>query len=946
MKSKTAKFFAATVVLLVSFAFLTSPLVIRSQTTQLPQSREELLALIQILIARLAALQAQIAARSTTQYGYTFTRDLTLGNTGQDVSALQQFLVAKGFMQTVSTTGNGTFGPVTQNALASFQRARRITPVAGFFGPTTRAIVNSEATTVAFNFGTSGGGGIAYNPTYGIGGSGNAPTTPQSSGGGGGGGSSHRPRNSSNNSGGGGTPTPTGSGQCSDGVDNDSDGLTDYPIDPGCTSASGDEGANPSVHVTYAFKHYGAGGPDGSENQCTGSGTTYTCHPISNFHNVIYPWVLDWRGDSLNVYKAKAYMDALPADGGRGMFSWVMDAANTSQGNFYRDADNCKDLSGNTITYTYTGSLPIIVDNAGNSVSSGGQAPYRCPWMDDWYSVVQPRWNTFFRDYAAIGGKVDVVTVDNESGGGVTMTDWTKIPTILANPKYNQVNNNFPTSELAHGPVSTKLQGLASLITNQTACDAVNCLDQVSNFFWDWYSSYLNQATYAPLHAYFPNAALTNFAYSNYDFTTYRAPIYYTGETCISGAYCGKFNIFGNSQQPGLLYISNVSRPGYLMDKVHPYQNSTFSKIREDADFVKISRLSNPSAGMSPLYANSRLSAAGSPGIYAEDIFHSLAAGSNFLNMWHAGTPAISEERDLSLAMDEFDGIAGFNDKQTLMFDDTALNSRLTQADPSAWNDDYLLTGISSGGRIVWRFTPETGVISDIPNAASSLISEDPPTFRTAQHHFVFPEGKIYRPANPQSNLGFWIIQPAGAPSPIISASDTNVPPVAQFAISNLNRVEPNLVLFDSSGSFDPDSDTIVREFDFDGDGVFGPTNHGDDVRLADGLVCPMNNCGPYFGAHWFNYLYLTGGTHTVTLRVTDAQGATNQVTHTFTIPTDVCDHPFYECYLTLSAATDFGKNLASADQAPLTHAITVFWQKLAGLILKPFIWFINLFHR
>lgn len=74
----------------------------------------------------------------------TFTRDLTIGSTGNDVMCLQKYLNGKGF--TVSATGAGSagqestyFGSKTQSAVAKWQAANNITPSAGYFGAKSRA---------------------------------------------------------------------------------------------------------------------------------------------------------------------------------------------------------------------------------------------------------------------------------------------------------------------------------------------------------------------------------------------------------------------------------------------------------------------------------------------------------------------------------------------------------------------------------------------------------------------------------------------------------------------------------------------------------------------------------------------------------------------------------------------------------------------------------------
>lgn len=73
----------------------------------------------------------------------SFTRDLTLGSTGADVTALQTLLISANTgaaAQALAGAGaTGYFGPITQRALAEYQAARSISPASGYFGPITRA---------------------------------------------------------------------------------------------------------------------------------------------------------------------------------------------------------------------------------------------------------------------------------------------------------------------------------------------------------------------------------------------------------------------------------------------------------------------------------------------------------------------------------------------------------------------------------------------------------------------------------------------------------------------------------------------------------------------------------------------------------------------------------------------------------------------------------------
>ena len=78
---------------------------------------------------------------------YYFKRNLKAGNTGADVKKLQIFLNTHGFK--VATKGAGSpgketnfFGSATRNAIMKFQKANKIKPVNGLFGPLTRAAIN------------------------------------------------------------------------------------------------------------------------------------------------------------------------------------------------------------------------------------------------------------------------------------------------------------------------------------------------------------------------------------------------------------------------------------------------------------------------------------------------------------------------------------------------------------------------------------------------------------------------------------------------------------------------------------------------------------------------------------------------------------------------------------------------------------------------------------
>ncbi len=75
--------------------------------------------------------------------GYNFATNLTVGSTGADVTALQQFLVAQSDLVMPAGTAYGYFGSVTKAAVIKFQLAKGISPAAGYVGSITRGVLNS-----------------------------------------------------------------------------------------------------------------------------------------------------------------------------------------------------------------------------------------------------------------------------------------------------------------------------------------------------------------------------------------------------------------------------------------------------------------------------------------------------------------------------------------------------------------------------------------------------------------------------------------------------------------------------------------------------------------------------------------------------------------------------------------------------------------------------------
>lgn len=110
----------------------------------------ELQAMIASLTQQLAALSGGSTAQSS---GYVFNTNLTVGSTGADVVALQDWLASKGFLSIPAGTSKGYFGQLTKSSVASYQASVGL-PSTGFVGALTRAKLNASGSVVTPTPGT------------------------------------------------------------------------------------------------------------------------------------------------------------------------------------------------------------------------------------------------------------------------------------------------------------------------------------------------------------------------------------------------------------------------------------------------------------------------------------------------------------------------------------------------------------------------------------------------------------------------------------------------------------------------------------------------------------------------------------------------------------------------------------------------------------------------
>ena len=97
-----------------------------------------------------AIVASAILAFGATVGAAAFNTNLTVGSTGADVSALQSFLISKGFAIPAISSGAaapGYFGSQTKSAVVAYQASVNL-PNTGFVGPLTRGILNGAGVAV------------------------------------------------------------------------------------------------------------------------------------------------------------------------------------------------------------------------------------------------------------------------------------------------------------------------------------------------------------------------------------------------------------------------------------------------------------------------------------------------------------------------------------------------------------------------------------------------------------------------------------------------------------------------------------------------------------------------------------------------------------------------------------------------------------------------------
>ncbi|MBR2937090.1 MAG: hypothetical protein IKB80_01125 [Oscillospiraceae bacterium] len=88
---------------------------------------------------------------------------------------------------------------------------------------------------------------------------------------------------------------------------------------------------------------------------------------------------------------------------------------------------------------------------------------------------------------------------------------------------------------------------------------------------------------------------------------------------------------------------------------------------------------------------------------------------------------------------------------------------------PMSWNEDYILSGMYTGGHNIWRITPDTSLTT----VEEFMVSDNVPTFSVSGVTITFPQGRIIKDSKiiQIGSCGYWVETPADV-TPVVTVTD------------------------------------------------------------------------------------------------------------------------------------------------------------------------------
>ena len=413
-------------------------------------------------------------------------------------------------------------------------------------------------------------------------------------------------------------------------------------------------------------------------------------------------------------------------------------------------------------------------------------------WYDKGVADVKAAVENVFKEYQAIGGEIDYITIDMELYPMSTTTLGTDEKSvyndIVKDERY--ITEIRPLLEERGYQFYTKSESenwfedlIGGIIGNSEERSELYSIDTSPNdIIWNRVmenrtASYLNEAICEPIMKYYPEVKISNYGYIDGD-GWHKVPFnsggrYYLGGNSIkvgthsnvssygtlgwmtrnpsgSSSNIGPEDYYGSMYEGtpfhSLLFDNNKLRKAWLSDDDKQVQAwvTAYDVNYGDGDYVF-------GYANTPYYAENVFHA----GLLAPDPFLLFGVESKKVN----GDSPTEEEKQMrvdvfSSVISELNEVVGFSDRRPLV------------KEIASWNNRYLLSGMYANGKNIWRITPDLSV--EGMSVESFCTDTNTPTFYIDGQTITFPRGKIYTPTASNNTCGYWVITPESV-EPVIT---------------------------------------------------------------------------------------------------------------------------------------------------------------------------------
>ncbi len=410
-------------------------------------------------------------------------------------------------------------------------------------------------------------------------------------------------------------------------------------------------------------------------------------------------------------------------------------------------------------------------------------------FMEDGVEAVRTWLEAFLTEYKAIGGKLDGLMLDFEYFEAEFWFLHEKHYATGNTQVYNQIVENPMYAEKLR-PMLVE-RGFKFYPTEGGVSEIYSIYPGsgaeygTSRRIWDactrnLISQYLNEAVYEPLLKYYPEADVN-------DYTT-RDTYAWLKETDEGG---GEMYLGGNRYKVGnssnnntysyapVMTYEYAGGQDYIYNKMPGYnkaiyEDDAYNMAMWDVNLCKYMYASTPEEKITMWFAfyyynEDRAGSTSHSPYYAEAIFHMGLLDPypffGFIVPSHNDRLTTTEEYNQAVQVSsdilhELTRVVGNADRKPIQT-------------PANWNNGYLLSGMTAGGKAYWRITPDTTDGMTVEEFKISKDGEDP-AFSINGQTILFPGGKIIEDGKISEigTCGYWVQTEADVQPVTINIAD------------------------------------------------------------------------------------------------------------------------------------------------------------------------------